>query len=487
MAEIYKKQIFDTIHGFISLTQTEDRIVNSPYFQRLRWVKQLGWSHYIFPGATHTRFSHALGVTRVMDRILKSIRKNVDEGKLFNPANRDPMAMFHRKMRLSAMLHDIGTFPFSHSIEHGYVIHYKNQASEGKKSPSANHEELGSHIINNTDFEGGITHILKADGFDPKEISDIIKGVSDNPLCNQLMHSDIDADRIDYLIRDAHHTGVKYGVFDMEYLISNMRSCKSGKSELLAFNESAITTIEYFLISRYSWYTQIVHEGTGYKFDLLAARITQYFIETGTIYSFEELKRLACHKPRVFFGFNDSYFTAKLHEALEHGVKGASKMSAMLSEMIEMLMFRVPPRQIKAGPFASSLITNPEDRQKRIEQIHQAVEWLREKLSKVPNGWVIEDIPTKDVIFTKNSKNLKKTNGKNQLEAQDSVKIVDREGELKLLIDMPNSLVRILSEYQNFIPRVYVSKETFKYLQNKGFFSELEKTFPMEIGKKKTA
>src|SRR5258708_32303920 len=119
MADTFKKTIFDSIHGFIAVTQTEDRIISSPYFQRLRWIKQLGWSHYIFPGATHTRFSHALGVMRVMDKILKSLHKNVDEGKLFNPAIRDERTMFHRKMRLAAMLHDIGTFPFSHSIEHG--------------------------------------------------------------------------------------------------------------------------------------------------------------------------------------------------------------------------------------------------------------------------------------------------------------------------------------------------------------------------------
>src|ERR1700733_10377597 len=124
MAENFKKSIYDSVHGFTNLTRTEDKIVNSPYFQRLRWIKQLGWSHYIYPGATHTRFAHALGVMSVMDKIVKSIGRGVDDGKLFNTKIHDEKTMFHRKLRLAALLHDIGTFPFSPSVEHGYINHY---------------------------------------------------------------------------------------------------------------------------------------------------------------------------------------------------------------------------------------------------------------------------------------------------------------------------------------------------------------------------
>ncbi|MDZ4678338.1 MAG: HD domain-containing protein [Oligoflexia bacterium] len=486
MAENYKKSIFDSIHGFIGMTRTEDRIVASPYFQRLRWIKQLGWSHYIFPGATHTRFAHALGAMHIMDKILRSIGKGVDDEKLYNLKTRDSKTMFHRKMRIAAMLHDIGTFPFSHSIEAGYIKYNRKQIALGKKITPANHEELGRHIITNTDFASGITHILKADGFDPNEIAQIINGHSDDPLANQLIHSDIDADRMDYLLRDSHYTGVKYGVFDVDYLIANMRVCKQGKNEVLAVNESALMAVEYFLICRYSWYTQIIHEGTAYQFDLLAERIAEFFIETGLAYSFEEIKNLVSKNPKAFFGFNDSYFTSKLHEALEHGVKGAHKISAMIEEWIEMLMFRIPMQQIKADPFEASLITSPVERSDRIEKIHNAVEWLRTKLDKVPTAWVVEDIPTKDVIFTKNSDALKRSN-KTRLDQQSSVKIVDREGNVKLLIDVSNSLIRILAGYQNFTPRVYVGKNTYKYLQSKGSLKELEKMFGPQLKTKKPA
>jgi HD superfamily phosphohydrolase len=488
MAEKFKRTIFDSIHGFIPLTQTEDRIMNSLYFQRLRWIKQLGWSHYIFPGATHTRFAHALGVSYVMDKIVKSIGKGVDDKRLYNSKIRDAETMFHRKMRLAAMLHDIGTFPFSHSVEQGYISHNKRQMSEGgaKNSP-ANHEELGSYIINNTCFEGGITRILKDDGFDPREISNIIQGKSDHWLANQLMHSDIDADRIDYLLRDAHHTGAKYGVFDMDYLISNMRAVKSGGNEILVINEGAVTVVEYFLISRYSWYTQIINEGTAYKFDMLAARIAEFFIESGTIYSFDELKNMAKTNPRAFFGFTDSYFTVKLQQALETGLptvvpntssKRASILSRQVSQMIEMLMFRIPLTQIKTLPFESSLIKSPDDRAARIERIHAAVEWLAEKLQAIPSGWIIEDIPKRDIIFTKSHSSIKK-NAKDKLMGPESARIISRDQKVRLLVDVPNALVGILSEYQNFIPRVYVSQATFRYLQSKGLLDEMKSLFAL--------
>jgi uncharacterized protein len=530
MAESFKKSVYDTIHGFIKLTDTEYKIVSCPYFQRLRWIRQLGWSHYIYPGASHSRFAHALGVLHVMDRIVRQLGRGVDESKLYNMKVRDEGTLFHRKMRLAAMLHDIGTFPFSHSIEYAYIEHYKKQLKEGKRPGPANHEELGSHIINHTDFEGGITSILKEAGIDPKEMSELIRGKSSSVLANQLIHSDIDADRIDYLVRDAHFTGVKYGVFDTDYLISNMRVVKDKNREVLAIYEGALTAVEYFLISRYTWYSQIINDGTGYKFDLLSTKIAEYFIENGMIYNFEELKTLAAKKPNSFFGFNDSYFTAKLQEGLDTGdlaevstnpkrrSTDLKHISPKISEYIEMLMFRSAPQQLKIGPFEPSLVQNSRERKGLIHNIHNAVEWLREKLKNVPSGWVLEDIPAKDVIFTKGADDLRAAGGLTRngnghlahsaaaagpkgsaklagrpvskpigrIENQDSVRMVDRDGNIRLLVDIPNSIVRILSGYQNFIPRVYVSRNTYRYLQSKGLLKQLEEKFnPTSASKKK--
>src|ERR1035437_1088984 len=311
-----KKVIFDNIHGYITLNQVETRILETLYYQRLRWIRQLGFSFYIFPGATHTRHAHALGVSHVMDRILKGIGLAASDDRLFDPKARDERTTFHRMMRLAAMLHDIGTFPFSHSIEMAYINHWRHQSQINKPRYTANHEVLGSHIILNTDFEGGITRILKEEGIDPVELSQIIAGNSQNLLANQLMHADVDADRMDYLIRDANHTGVKIGLFDLDFLIRALRLHEHEGQQMLCVAEEGINVVDSFLVSRYFWYSQIIHEGTGYKFDLLAAKICEYFLENGLSYSFENLMDKVALNPYEYFTFNDSYFMAKLHEFL---------------------------------------------------------------------------------------------------------------------------------------------------------------------------
>jgi HD superfamily phosphohydrolase len=254
MAELFKRTIFDTIHGHITLNRVESRILETPYYQRLRWVRQLGFSFYVFPGATHTRHAHALGVSHVMHRVLHAIGLAVPDDKFFDVKNFEDKTLFHRMMRLAAMLHDIGTLPFSHTIELAYINNWKEQQRLKPPKYTANHEVLGSHIILNTDFEGGITRILKEEGIDPQELSKIIAGKSESLVANQLMHSDIDADRMDYLLRDAYFTGVKLGISDIDFLIKSMTVQKTkGGSQALCMREESLTTVDSFLVSGYFW------------------------------------------------------------------------------------------------------------------------------------------------------------------------------------------------------------------------------------------
>ena len=473
MAKEFKKVIFDNIHGHIPLNRVETRILETLYYQRLRWIRQLGFSFYIFPGATHTRHAHALGVLHVMDRVLKSISKAVPDTSLFNPNARDAATTFHRMMRLAAMLHDIGTFPFSHSIELAYIDHWRRQKSHGKNTKyNANHEVLGSHIILNTRFEGGITQILEEEGIDPVELSKIIAGRSKNLLANQLMHSDVDADRMDYLIRDAHHTGVKLGVYDFDMLVRNLTVAQDEGQEVLAIQEDGLNLADAFLISRYFWYSQIINDGTGYKFDLLAAKIYEYFLENGMAYSFEHLMDKVSQNPNEYFTFNDSYFMARLHEYLAGRI-----MHPMIHELCEMLARRIPPAQIKITPLKSSLVHSEEHRRELVAEATKGVEWLTSELKALdPDAWVIFDIPGKDVMFTKNFDAVRKDlkTGK-PLHVRDSVKILTRHNELKLLIDVSNSLMPILSQYRNFIPRLYVSPKSYELLESKGVLEKLRK------------
>ncbi len=471
MSKLYKKVVFDAIHGYISLTKGEQALIQTPYYQRLRWIKQLGFTFYIFPGGTHTRFPHTLGVMHMMDRILRSIGKAVPEDMLFDPNNKEPATMFHRKMRFAALLHDIGTFPFSHTIELAYINHWKKQQASGVKSRFPGHEALGAHIIQNTDFAGGITQILKEEGIDPTELSLIIAGKSHHLLANQLMHSDIDADRMDYLLRDAHHTGVNYGVYDADYLIHNLKTFELGGQEGLGINDHARNIAEYFLICRYSWYSQIIDDGTGYKFDLIAAKIYEYFLENGLAHSFDHIYKNIALDPNAYFTFNDSYFQGLLHQFLAN-----PSAHPVIRELCEMLAYRKAPKQIKIAPVVPTLIESSEHRSEVASQISGLIKWLENELNDLgPEAWLIHDIPSKDIQFTKNMDMIRKeAKGTNVVLLRDPVKVIKANGDVKLLVEEDNSLLNILSHYRNFIPRIYVSAKTYEKLEKRGSLKAFE-------------
>lgn len=151
------------------------------------------------------------------------------------------------------------------------------------------------------------------------------------------------------------------------------------------------------MVSRYFWYSQIINDGTGYKFDLIAAKICEYFLENGLSYSFDHLMEKVIKNPNEYFTFNDSYFMAKLHEYLAGRIT-----HPMIRELSEMLAQRTPPAQIKIAPLAPTLVESEEHRQQLVQRTTKAVEWLEQEIkSLAPDAWMIFDIPLKDVMFTK--------------------------------------------------------------------------------------
>src|SRR3990167_5383976 len=139
--------IFDNLYGFVSFTETEKAIINTPFFQRLRWLRQLGFSNFVFPGAEHTRFSHSLGSVHIMELMLQAIGRGVNQEKLMSPRAMGEPARFHKMMRLAALLHDIGQYPFSHTVEDAYLAHEGRKQGVASIAPKpeilpGSHEEL---------------------------------------------------------------------------------------------------------------------------------------------------------------------------------------------------------------------------------------------------------------------------------------------------------------------------------------------------------
>lgn len=231
---IVEKLYRDPIHDLIALNKNsaEDQLlmqlIDSAPMQRLRRIRQLGLAYYAFQGAEHSRFTHSLGVLHLATRILDQLAKEWQ------------ISPFQRlAVRCAALLHDIGHGPFSHVFEQVTGIA---------------HEIWTQRLL--LDRQSEIYQLLSAYSRRlPKMIAEILQGKSDPPFLSQIITSQLDADRFDYLLRDSLMTGVKYGVYELERLIHVLRLDAQGQRIVVASN--GIPPVEKYLQARYHMYTQV--------------------------------------------------------------------------------------------------------------------------------------------------------------------------------------------------------------------------------------
>ncbi|WP_029508453.1 HD domain-containing protein [Paucilactobacillus suebicus] len=230
-----EKVLRDPIYNYIYV---DNRIIldliDTPEFQRLRRIKQLGTTSLIFHGAEHSRFGHSLGVYEITRRICNLFQRNYPSK---NPG--DGLWDDHERLvaLCAALLHDVGHGPFSHTFEH--IFH-------------TNHEQITTQII--TSPETNINKILRRVSPDfPKQVANVITHTYSNPQVVQMISSQIDADRMDYLQRDAYYTGTNYGKFDLERILRVMRPYEGG----ITFEISGMHAVEDYILSRFQMYMQI--------------------------------------------------------------------------------------------------------------------------------------------------------------------------------------------------------------------------------------
>lgn len=480
--------IYDVLYGFIPITEWEERIINSPFFQRLRWIKQLGFANYVFPGAEHNRFAHVIGVMHSMEEMLRSLGLAVPDSELFDPRAKNPAAMLHKSLRIAALLHDIGTFPFSHAIEHAYLRHGNDhrdgatkesaprsakapKKSRGQKQLPNSHEHLGSFIIKNTRYDGGLTQILEHYGFDVQMISKIIKGESPHLVANQLMHSDLDADRMDYLLRDAHYTGIKYGQFDRDYVLANLVTYDAGGGQVaFGVHENAVHAIEDFLIARFSWYSQVIkHQGSA-KFDIMSSHVAEALLDRNLIYQFHDLLEMIETRDERFFWWNDIYFMNRLQEVRFR----KELIDPKASELIEMLLYRRAPKTVHHPLFEHRLLKNDgneDEKVKLIARIRALASEMQKVLEKHGTGreWIVADIPDKEVVFTRALGHVvRKRASDNLYRERDPIKVVSKSGKVSLLVERDNTLMKYLASVTNFVPSVYANDSALALLKSRG-------------------
>lgn len=262
------KRIRDPIHGLITFDFSNEvekaawRLINTPEFQRLRRVKQLGVSEFTFPGATHTRLSHSIGVFHLARRLMEVAVRYV-------PADKRS----HSRMRtalLASLLHDLGHGPFSHAFENAEKARLPEEIYR-------DHEDWTAELIQRPD--GNIRRILReefgGEGYIADDIAKMLRG--DEPdLYSSVVSSSFDADRLDYLQRDRMMTGSGAGAIDLDWLLDNLRvedvRVSSDESpedpdgetvQVFAFEEKALQAAESFILARFHLYSQVyLHKTT---------------------------------------------------------------------------------------------------------------------------------------------------------------------------------------------------------------------------------
>jgi hypothetical protein len=269
------------VHGFIGLTQLEREIVDHAAFQRLRRVKQLAWTDYVYPGASHTRFEHSLGVmhlaSRLYDAVVRSSGSTLREVFGYTEAG---LERDWQVVRLAALLHDIGHPPFSHAAENLLPMkapeNYSLFQGMGKPAERYAHEDYSVAII-----ETLLKDLIEQHPCNRRNhkitTNEITALISKRPpggatlFWKDIISGQLDADRMDYLLRDSLHAGVSYGRYDLDRIVSSVCAVRRPKEESsepkIAIMRGGVFAAEALIIARYWMHKQVYFHKTRLVFD----------------------------------------------------------------------------------------------------------------------------------------------------------------------------------------------------------------------------
>ncbi len=360
--EIYK--IRDPIYGFIEFNEWEKEIIAHPAFQRLRRIRQLGLTEMVYPGATHTRFEHSLGVMHLITRMYDAIVQKEDNKRILRDNLAYDEAGFHRDrqiVRLAGLLHDVGHAPFSHASE---KLMGKKPDSEKKLK----HEDYTVSIINGPLKNVIENHSLNNNyGIQSEHVADMITGnpklLKGRVFWKVLISSQLDADRGDYLLRDSLHVGVKYGIYDLERLLVTLGLGidPETKDVVLGVEKGGWHVAEALILARYQMFTQVYHHKTRRAYD--------YLLQEGLSKAIEHFP--SPNEWEEYQNFDDFF--------------AWSLMKEKAKDIIERIICRDHPRILCESPDYIKTTEEEENRRAKVEQ-------LKEKLRK-NNIWFWEDTP----------------------------------------------------------------------------------------------
>jgi HD superfamily phosphohydrolase len=334
-----EKIIRDSIHGNIKLKGMSLDLMELPEFQRLNNIRQLGFTYLVFPGANHTRLEHSLGTFYIAQRMAESLDI---ESSAFTAA---------------ALLHDIGHGPFSHTlecIEHGRT---------GKSHIALTGEVItGEKKIADVEEEN-IKTILEKHGVDVREIVSILYG--EKGYLSELIHGSIDADQIDYLMRDAYYTGVAYGIIDAQRILQTIKIHKGN----VAVERKGLSAIESMLVARSLMYSSVYLHKTVRIAELMLVRAVE-------------------RAPKFDFScMTDS----ELLEYLKH-------IGSFQQDIIHRLKYRILFKKAYAKNF-SELKPREKEHIAEMADLGELEFQIAQKVG-IDEGYIIVDLPGRDILIS---------------------------------------------------------------------------------------
>jgi len=461
-----RKHIADPIHGAIDVRDHEFDVIDTPTFQRLRRIKQLAMASQVYPGADHSRFVHSLGVFALTGRMVARLRELHPD----TVGERD-----EKILRLAALLHDVGHYPYSHLLEKlklpakqdteiAQTIEPKENGRKAEPTPTQypKHDEVGAGVVlERADIMGA----LRSNKVEPQEIAKILTyRHGEKPWYNQVISRDLDTDRLDYLLRDAHFTGVPYGGIDIEYILRNV---ELDDEDNVCITPKAILSAEHFLLGRWFNYGAVVYQKTVMGMEALLRALLQRMASSGLLPDCPKRIWEIVEDPQGFLEFDDHYVDAEIRKLAygEGPPKGPPFDDEALTKLFAVaVMHRVKPRCVFEA------IQEPAGHNKSY-----ALERFDTEAAKKIASWASQRDVQGDLWFTGDSKERsleevrpyesftdevddesggdaqKRRKGVSKL-----IRVADGNGKSSFLADRQTSLVHPLSKAKFRVARIYV-------------------------------
>lgn len=415
MPENYWGEIKDPIHGYIYITEKQKEIIDSYPVQRLRRLRQLAGAEYVYPGANHTRFEHCLGVMHLAERVVKnptiSLCINEEEAEM---------------VKIAALLHDVGHGSFSHVFEHLLI-----------KELDKTHEDITSWIITKSELKD----LLNKLGYKPEAVGHLAVGRLHKPkkaFLDQIISSAVDVDKLDFIVRDTHHTGAEYGYIDIFRIIHALDVLE----ENLAVDLGALSALESLIIARIESFKSIYFHRVG--------RAAQIMLAMAMEKANEELGLTSFKTPEEYLAMDD------------YTVWTALKNCKKSSEIIRNLERRIMVKCAYERTFyeKDTMVSNIFSREAYRNQLQAEI--ARE--AKVETESVIIDVPTVPSVPYHHSVLMESMEIPVFLKLQEGNKIPQRLSEISKIFETLKGFINILRVYTDEKNREKVGNAASKIL-----------------------